>query len=324
MASLANFSSAARLSSYRNSSSNSFLLTKSSPNSIKLLSTPRQCFNHKRLILKAKANSVIDAPTTSSIDGVSDSPKVLLEVKDLTAKIAETGSQILKGVNLVIYEGEIHAIMGKNGSGKSTFSKVLVGHPDYEVTGGTVVFKGENLLDMEPEERSLAGLFMSFQSPVEIPGVSNNDFLRMAYNARRKKLGLPELGPLEFFAYISTRLKIVNMDANFLNRNVNEGFSGGEKKRNEILQLAVLGADLAILDEIDSGLDVDALQDVGEAVNELLTPQKSVLMVTHYQRLLDIIKPKFVHIMEDGKIVKTGDISIAVQLEKEGYKGISS
>ncbi|XP_026415455.1 ABC transporter I family member 6, chloroplastic-like [Papaver somniferum] len=330
MASLANFStisssSAARLSSFRNPSSNSILLTKSSPNSIKLLSTPpRQCFNHKRLVLKAKANSVIDAPTTSSIDGVSDSPKVLLEVKDLTAKIAESGTQILKGLNLVIYEGEIHAIMGKNGSGKSTFSKVLVGHPDYEVTGGTVLFKGENLLDMEPEERSLAGLFMSFQSPVEIPGVSNSDFLNMAYNARRKKLGLPELGPLEFYDYISRRLKIVNMDTNFLNRNVNEGFSGGEKKRNEILQLAVLGADLAILDEIDSGLDVDALQDVGEAVNELLTPQKSVLMVTHYQRLLDIIKPKFVHIMEDGKIVKTGDISIAVQLEKEGYKGISS
>ncbi|KAI3911433.1 hypothetical protein MKW98_010320 [Papaver atlanticum] len=317
MASLANFStisssSAAHLSSIRNSSSNSFLLTKSSPNSIKLLSTPRQCFNHRRLVLKAKANSVIDAPTTSSIDGVSDSPKVLLEVKDLTAKIADSGSQILKGVNLVIYEGEIHAIMGKNGSGKSTFSKVLVGHPDYEVTGGTVVFKGENLLDMEPEERSLAGLFMSFQSPVEIPGVSNNDFLRMAYNARRKKLDLPELGPLEFYDYISRRLKIVNMDTNFLNRNVNEGFSGGEKKRNEILQLAVLGADLAILDEIDSGLDVDALQDVGEAVNELLTPQKSVLMVTHYQRLLDIIKPKFVHIMEDGKIVKTALMALRV------------
>ncbi|RZC54151.1 hypothetical protein C5167_013009 [Papaver somniferum] len=327
MASLASFStisssSAARLSSLRNSSSNSFVLTKSSPNSIKLLSTPPR--QYKRLVLKAKANSVIDAPTTSYINDVSDSPKVLLEVKDLTAKIADSGEQILKGVNLVIYEGEIHAIMGKNGSGKSTFSKVLVGHPDYEVTGGTVLFKGENLLDMEPEERSLAGLFMSFQSPVEIPGVSNSDFLNMAYNARRKKLGFPELGPLEFYDYISRRLKIVNMDTNFLNRNVNEGFSGGEKKRNEILQLAVLGADLAILDEIDSGLDVDALQDVGEAVNELLTPQKSVLMVTHYQRLLDIIKPKFVHIMEDGKIVKTGDISIAVQLEKEGYKGISS
>ncbi|MCL7021726.1 hypothetical protein MKW94_001492 [Papaver nudicaule] len=323
MASLANFttissSSATRLSSFRNSS---LLFTKSSTNSIKLLSTPRQC---KRLVLKVKAaNSVIDAPTTSSIDDVNDSPKILLEVKDLTAIIIKTGEQILNGVNLVIHEGEVHAIMGKNGSGKSTFSKVLAGHPDYEVTGGTVVFKGENLLDMEPEERSLAGLFMSFQSPVEIPGVSNINFLNMAYNARRKKLGLPELGPLEFYDYISRRLKIVNMDTNFLNRNVNEGFSGGEKKRNEILQLAVLGADLAILDEIDSGLDVDALQDVGEAVNELLTPQKSVLMVTHYQRLLDIIKPKYVHIMDHGKIVKTGDISIAAQLEKEGYKGIA-
>ncbi|XWS74672.1 hypothetical protein CRYUN_Cryun01aG0018100 [Craigia yunnanensis] len=164
--------------------------------------------------------------------------------------------------------------MGKNGSGKSTFSKVLVGHPDYEVTGGSVVFNGENLLDMEPEERSLAGLFMSFQSPVEIPGVNNIDFLHMAYNARRKKLGEPELGPLEFYAYIYPKLDLVNMKIDFLNRNVNEGFSGGERKRNEILQLAVLGADLAILDEIDSGLDVDALQDVAKAVNGLWTPKE--------------------------------------------------
>lgn len=213
--------------------------------------------------------------------------------------------------------------MGKNGSGKSTFSKVLVGHPDYEVTGGSVVFKGENLLDMDPEERSHAGLFMSFQTPVEIPGVSNMDFLRMSYNARRTKQGLPELGPIEFYGFLSPKLAAVNMNPNFLDRNVNEGFSGGEKKRNEILQLAVLESDLAILDEIDSGLDVDALQDVAKAVNGLMTPKNSVLMITHYQRLLDFINPKYVHIMEDGRIARTGDVSLAKQLEKEGYKAIS-
>ncbi|KAL8535388.1 hypothetical protein ACS0TY_011147 [Phlomoides rotata] len=210
--------------------------------------------------------------------------------------------------------------MGKNGSGKSTFAKVLVGHPDYEITGGSVTYKGQDLLEMEPEERSVAGLFMSFQSPVEIPGVSNIDFLNMAYNARQKKLGLPELGPIEFYGYVAPKLELVNMKIDFLNRNVNEGFSGGEKKRNEILQLAVLGAELAILDEIDSGLDVDALRDVAKAVNELRTPKNSVLMITHYLRLLEFIKPTYIHIMENGKIVKTGDISIAELLEREGYK----
>ncbi|XP_028126351.1 ABC transporter I family member 6, chloroplastic-like [Camellia sinensis] len=214
--------------------------------------------------------------------------------------------------------------MGKNGSGKSTFAKVLVGHPDYEVTGGSVVFKGENVLEMDPEERSLAGIFMSFQSPVEIPGVSNIDFLNMAYNARRRKLGLPELGPIEFYGFISPKLNLVNMKVDFLNRNVNEGFSGGERKRNEILQLAVLGAELAMLDEIDSGLDVDALQDVAKAVNGLLTPKNSVLMITHYHRLLEFIKPNYVHIMENGRIVETGDVSVAKRVEKEGYKAMST
>ncbi|CDY08583.1 BnaA05g28190D [Brassica napus] len=200
---------------------------------------------------------------------------------------------------------------------------VLVGHPDYEVTGGSIVFKGQNLLDMEPEERSLAGLFMSFQSPVEIPGVSNMDFLNMAFNARKRKLGQPELDPIQFYSHLVSKLEVVNMKTDFLNRNVNEGFSGGERKRNEILQLAVLGAELAILDEIDSGLDVDALQDVAKAVNGLLTPKNSVLMITHYQRLLDYIKPTLIHIMENGRIIKTGDKSLAKLLEKEGYKAIS-
>lgn len=265
--------------------------------------------------------ATVHSAEASGVD--SRDKKLLLEVKDLTAVISESKQQILKGVNLVVYEGEVHAVMGKNGSGKSTFSKVLVGHPDYEVTGGTVVFKGENLLDMDPEERALAGLFMSFQSPVEIPGVSNIDFLNMAYNAQRRKLGLPELGPIEFYGYISPKLDIVNMKIDFLNRNVNEGFSGGERKRNEILQLAVLGADLAILDEIDSGLDIDALKDVAKAVNGLLTPVNSVLIITHYLRLLEFIKPTYIHVMEDGRIVKTGDISIAKVLEEEGYKAIS-
>ncbi|EPS70007.1 hypothetical protein M569_04754, partial [Genlisea aurea] len=264
----------------------------------------------------------VESPSSSSADCGGGAPKLLLEVRDLTAAIVETKKTILKGVNLTVREGEVHAVMGKNGSGKSTFAKVLVGHPDYEVTGGSVIFKGQDVLEMEPEDRALAGLFMSFQSPVEIPGVSNMDFLNMAYNAQRRKLGLPELGPIEFYGYIASKLELVNMKIDFLNRNVNEGFSGGERKRNEILQLAVLGADLGILDEIDSGLDVDALRDVAKAVKQLLTRKNSVVMITHYLRLLEFIKPTYIHIMEKGRIVKTGDISLAETLEREGYKGI--
>lgn len=251
---------------------------------------------------------------------------VLLEVKGLEAEVAATGQQILKGVNLTLKEGEIHAIMGKNGSGKSTLSKVLVGHPDYEVTGGSALYKGKDLFELAPEERSHAGLFLSFQSPVEIPGVSNVDFLRIATNARRKALGLSEFDPLEFYANVMPKLDSLNMDPAFLNRNVNEGFSGGEKKRNEILQLACLEADCAILDEIDSGLDIDALRDVATAVNGLKVerPNLGILMVTHYKRLLDNIKPDKVHIMQDGQIVTTGDISLVDKLEEGGYKVLSS
>ncbi|XP_068635656.1 ABC transporter I family member 6, chloroplastic [Aristolochia californica] len=280
--------------------------------------------NITRRSLSLNATLNVESPTTSGSEDRAECRKPLLEVKDLSAVIAESKTELLHGVNLTIYEGEVHAVMGKNGSGKSTFSKVLVGHPDYEVTGGSVIFKGQNLLEMEPEERSHTGLFMSFQSPVEIPGVSNSDFLHMAYNARRSKLGFPELDPIQFYSYIQPKLAALNMDPLFLNRNVNEGFSGGERKRNEILQLSVLEADLAILDEIDSGLDVDALQDVAKAVNSLLTPKKSILMITHYQRLLDYITPTYVHIMEDGRIVKTGDGSIAKLLEEGGYKALSS
>ncbi|CAN1140093.1 ABC transporter I family member 6, chloroplastic [Linum perenne] len=313
--------------------SNSFTLSSKSnripfnfnflPNSTPPLLPCFRSINSRRLPVRRLTAAAVHAVASGDSTNASEK-KPLLEVKDLTAVIAETGQQILKGVNLVVNEGEVHAIMGKNGSGKSTFSKVLVGHPHYEVTGGSVIFKGENLLDMEPEDRSLAGLFMSFQSPVEIPGVSNSDFLHMAYNARRRKLGLPELDPLQFYSYLTPKLELVNMKLDFLNRNVNEGFSGGEKKRNEILQLAVLDANLSILDEIDSGLDVDALQDVAKAVNGLLTPKKSILMVTHYRRLLEFIHPSFVHIMDDGRIIKTGDINIVTLLEKEGYKAMST
>ncbi|KAL0911516.1 hypothetical protein M5K25_019664 [Dendrobium thyrsiflorum] len=284
--------------------------TRVHPNSIsfKLPSRFRSCdADRRRRSYQTAATLTMDSQTSGKETLETVPSRVLLEVKDLTAIVAESRQEILRGVNLTINEGE-----------------VLVGHPDYEVTGGTVSFKGEDLLNMEPETRSHAGLFMSFQTPVEIPGVSNMDFLLMACNARREKRGEPTLSPIEFFGFLSPKLAAVNMNPRFLDRNVNEGFSGGEKKRNEILQLAVLEAELAILDEIDSGLDVDALQDVAKAVNGLLTPHNSILMITHYQRLLDYIKPNYVHIMEAGAIVRTGDISLAKQLEKEGYRAISS
>ncbi|VFQ99545.1 unnamed protein product [Cuscuta campestris] len=288
-------------------------------------SSPSIIAPQRRRFMRIKSVLGVESPAPSAAaDHNGGYPKLLLEVKGLSAVISKSKQPVLKGVNLTVREGEVHALMGQNGSGKSTFAKVLVGHPDYEITHGSVTFKGENLLEMDPEERSQAGIFMSFQSPVEIPGVSNIDFLNMAYNAKQKKLGLAELGPIEFYGYISSKLELVNMKTDFLNRNVNEGFSGGEKKRNEILQLAALGADLAILDEVDSGLDVDALRDVANAMNKLLSPTNSVVMITHYLRLLEFIKPAFIHIMEDGRIVKTGDISIAEVLEKEGFKAISS
>lgn len=245
--------------------------------------------------------------------------KVLLDAKDICANISETDKSILNGVSLKICAGEVHAIMGKNGSGKSTFSKVLVGHPSYQVTSGSATFKEKDLFELEPEERSHEGMFLSFQSPIEVPGVSNTDFLRSAYNARAKSQGKEEMDPLEFYAFLMPKLEALNMDVSFLNRNVNEGFSGGEKKRNEILQLSVLDAELAILDEIDSGLDVDALRDVATAVNGLRNKNNAILMITHYQRLLDYIKPDFIHIMEDGKIIKTGGPELALEIEQGGF-----
>jgi len=247
---------------------------------------------------------------------------MLLEVKDLHAGI--DGKEILKGLNLQVNIGEVHAIMGPNGSGKSTLSKVLAGHPSYEVTSGEVLYEGKNLLELEPDERAREGVFMAFQYPVEVPGVSNSQFLRLAYNEKMKHLGQEELDPLEFNDYLKEKAKLVDMDPEFFKRSVNEGFSGGEKKRNEILQMAVLEPKLAILDETDSGLDIDALRIVAEGVNKLRSEDKAIILVTHYQRLLNFIIPDMVHVLANGKIVKEGGKELAMELEEKGYDWVKT
>ena len=246
---------------------------------------------------------------------------ILLEVKDVKAKIGE--KEILKGINLEVKAGEIHAIMGPNGSGKSTLSKVLTGHPAYDLTAGEIKFEDTKINDLSPEERSHLGLFLAFQYPVEIPGVSNEEFLRLAYNLKQKANNLEEVNPIEFFGILQKKLTLVGMDPSFLNRNVNEGFSGGEKKRNEILQLAILDSKVSILDETDSGLDIDALRTLSESINKIMSKDKAVILITHYQRLLDYVKPDFVHIIQDGKIIKTGDASLARVLEERGYEWLN-
>ena len=245
----------------------------------------------------------------------------ILEVKDLQVLINE--NEILKNLNLKINKGEIHAIMGPNGSGKSTFSKVLAGHPAYSISNGDIFFKGSSILDLEPEQRSHLGIFLAFQYPIEIPGVSNEDFLRLAYNSKQKFYNKPETDPIEFLTIINEKLKLVNMSTAFLSRNVNEGFSGGEKKRNEILQMILLDSELAILDETDSGLDIDALKTISTGINNFMNPSKAILLITHYQRLLDYIKPTYVHVMQDGKIIKTGSASLAKELEDKGYEWLN-
>ena len=242
----------------------------------------------------------------------------MLEVKDLRVSIND--NEILKSLNLVIKPGEIHAIMGPNGSGKSTFSKVLAGHPAYSVSNGEVLFNGASILDLEPEERSHLGIFLAFQYPIEIPGVSNEDFLRLAYNSKQAFYNKPEVDPIEFLGIINEKLQFVSMSPAFLSRNVNEGFSGGEKKRNEILQMILLDSELAILDETDSGLDIDALKTISNGINNFMSPSKSILLITHYQRLLDYIKPTYVHVMQNGKIIKTGTAALAKELESKGYE----
>ncbi len=244
----------------------------------------------------------------------------MLEIKNLHATVA--GKEILKGVNLTILDGEIHALMGTNGAGKSTLSNVIVGHPAYEVTEGSITFNGQDLLAMKTEERAHAGIFMSFQQPIEIPGVSMNNFMRAAVNARYQALGREPLKSTDFLKLMREKRKLVEIDSKLVNRSVNEGFSGGEKKRNEIFQMAMLEPTFCILDETDSGLDVDALRIVAEGFNKLRTPQTSALVITHYQRLLDYIRPDVVHVLLDGKIVKTGGPELALQIENNGFDWI--
>ena len=247
--------------------------------------------------------------------------KILLEIKNLHASIG--GKEILKGVNLTINEGEVHAVMGPNGAGKSTLSAILTGNPNYTVTEGEVFFRGKDLLAMEPEVRAREGVFLSFQYPVEIPGVSMVNFMRLAVNEKRQHEGKPALSAKEFLGLMREKKRMVEMTEKMNNRSVNEGFSGGEKKKNEIFQMAMLEPTLAILDETDSGLDIDALRVVAEGVNKLKTPQNASIVITHYQRLLDYIVPDFVHVLADGKIVKTGDKNLALELEQTGYEWLN-
>ena len=248
--------------------------------------------------------------------------KTLLAVRGLHATV--NGIEILKGMDLTVRSGEVHAIMGPNGSGKSTFAKVLAGHPAYEVSGGEVLFEGRKLLELKPEERAQAGVFLGFQYPIEIPGVANSQFLRLAYNTVQAGRGKDELDPLEFDDFVREKMKLLEMNPDFLDRSVNEGFSGGEKKRNEILQMALLEPKLAILDETDSGLDIDALRIVAGGVNALANRNNGIVLVTHYQRLLNYIVPDYVHVMEAGRIVKTGGKELALELEARGYDWVGA
>nr|YP_009093417.1 iron-sulfur cluster formation ABC transporter [Conticribra weissflogii]AIR76090.1 iron-sulfur cluster formation ABC transporter [Conticribra weissflogii] len=245
----------------------------------------------------------------------------ILEIKNLRACINE--NEILKDLNLRVNYGEVHAIMGPNGSGKSTFSKIIAGHPAYKVLSGDIVFKGSSILDLDPEQRSHLGIFLAFQYPIEIPGVSNEDFLRLAYNSKQKFYNKPELDPIEFFSLINEKLELVKMSSVFLARNVNEGFSGGEKKRNEILQMILLESELSILDETDSGLDIDALKIISNGINTFMNSDKAIILITHYQRLLDYVQPDYVHVMQNGKIIRTGTAELAKELELKGYEWLT-
>jgi len=246
----------------------------------------------------------------------------MLDIRNLHATVE--GREILRGIDLSLRAGEVHAVMGPNGSGKSTFAKAIVGHPLYEVTGGTVEFEGRNLLEGLPEERARAGIFLGFQYPVEIPGVSNSAFLRLAYNTVQTARGREELDPLEFDDFARDKMKALDMDPNLLDRSVNDGFSGGEKKRNEILQMALLDPRLAILDETDSGLDIDALRVVANGIRRLVTPDNAVVLVTRYQRMLNYIVPDYVHVMGGGRIIKTGGKALAEELEARGYDWVKA
>jgi Fe-S cluster assembly ATP-binding protein len=246
----------------------------------------------------------------------------MLDIKNLQVRAGT--KDILRGINLKVGAGEIHAIMGPNGSGKSTLARAIAGHPEIEVVGGSITYNGKDLLEMAPEDRAREGVFMAFQYPVEIPGVNNAYFLKAAINAKRKHQGLPELDAMEFMALVREKANILHLDPTLLNRPVNEGFSGGEKKRNEIFQMAILEPKLAVLDETDSGLDIDALKAVAEGVNEMRKPDRAIVVVTHYQRLLNYIVPDFVHVLQDGRIVRSGGKDLALHLEEKGYSGIEA
>ncbi len=253
---------------------------------------------------------------------ICEDSKTLLEVRGLRASV--NGIEILKGMDLKVKSGEVHAIMGPNGSGKSTFAKALAGHPAYQVSGGSVLFEGRDLLALAPEERARAGLFLGFQYPIEIPGVANSQFLRLTYNTVQAQRGKDELDPLEFDDFVREKMKLLEMNPDFLDRSVNEGFSGGEKKRNEILQMALLDPRVAILDETDSGLDIDALRVVSNGVNQLGTRENAIVLVTHYQRMLNYIVPDYVHVMGAGRIIKTGGRELALELETRGYDWVTA
>lgn len=242
---------------------------------------------------------------------------MMLNITDL--KVAISNKEILKGLNLKIGNGEVHAIMGPNGSGKSTLAQTIVGHPEYQVTSGDIIYNGSSILETSVEERAIAGIFLSFQYPVEIPGVGNIYFLRTALNSIRKAKGLKEIDAMDFLKIVKEKMKLLDIDPSFLNRSVNEGFSGGEKKRNEILQMSVLEPKLAVLDEIDSGLDIDSLRILGQGIEKLKDGERSILIITHYRRLLEYIKPDHVHVMVDGRIIRSGDYNLALELEKDGY-----
>ncbi|KAI2508698.1 ABC transporter (chloroplast) [Fragilaria crotonensis] len=251
-----------------------------------------------------------------------NSNDLLLEIKNLKVSIED--NIILDKLNLKVQKGEIHAIMGPNGSGKSTFSKVVAGHPAYSIISGDILFKGDSIIDLTPEERSHIGIFLAFQYPIEIPGVSNEDFLRLSYNAKQRFFNQPEVDPIEFLGIVIKKMELVKMSPQFLNRNVNEGFSGGEKKRNEILQMIVLDSDICILDETDSGLDIDALKIISNGINNFMTKDKGIILITHYQRLLDYINPTYVHVMQNGRIIKTGSSELAKELEDKGYQWLNT
>jgi Fe-S cluster assembly ATP-binding protein len=255
---------------------------------------------------------------SNAMNEMSDQP--ILEIKDLHAGVED--KQILKGINLTINPGEVHAVMGPNGSGKSTLAAILAGREGYDITAGQVLYLGKDLLDMDPEERAREGVFLAFQYPIEIPGVNSTYFLKSAYNEIRKHKGLPELDAMEFLTLVKEKMKMLELNEDLLRRSVNEGFSGGEKKRNEIFQMAVLEPRLALLDETDSGLDIDALRIVSAGVNKLRRPDNAQLVITHYQRLLDYIIPDFVHVLVDGRMVRTGDKQLALELEEKGYDWI--